>query len=245
MNHKKRLGKTFGKSIKKIVEIDESTFSTALERPYVSVFMHRDRRKIFEYLSRSPCSHLRQIARDIGMSPPSAKWHLSKLEERGFIYSRMVENHLIFYPRKLISEKSIKFFYYLSRKKTGDILKLILLKPGITQREISEELNRNPQSVSKLLANIKKEGLVYYVKDGRTKKHFISKRTIEKVGRTSRWRKKEFISWLLQELAKDGVKPEIMENKDWRITIKIFDGKKDVPLTVITKPLNYILKEER
>ena len=234
--------KSLGRTIKKTVDIDGKYLDTSLERSFESVFMNRDRRKIFEYLCRKPCAHLRQIARDIGLSPPSAKWHLERIKERGFIYSAEIGGHLVFYPRRLILKESLGFFSYLSREKTGDILKLIILKPGITQRELADELGRNPQSVNKLLSKIKKEDLVHHIKDGRQKKNFIAKRTIEKVGKTPRNRKQHFITWLLEELRNDGVRPEIMTKKKSQVTIKIFDGEKDVPFIIVTQPLEYLLK---
>ena len=236
------LGKTLGKSIKKTVDIDEGYLDRGLERSFESVFMNRNRRKIFEYLCRKPCAHLRQIARDIGLSAPSAKWHLGRIKQRGFIYSAEIGGHLVFYPRRLILRESLKFFSYLSREKTGDLLKLIILKPGITQRELADELGRNPQSVSKLLGKIKSENLVHYIKDGREKKNFIAKRTIEKVGKNPRNRRQQFITWLLEELRNDGVRPEIMTKKKSQVTIKIFDGEKDVPFIIVTQPLEYLLK---
>ncbi len=204
--------------------------------------MNNDRRKIFEYICKKPCSHLRQISREIGSSPPSTKWHLKRIEERGFIYSTNIGGHLIYYPRKLIPKEAVKFFYFLSREKTGPLLKGIILNPGISQRELAELLGRNPQSVNKLLAKIKDEDLVYYIKDGRQKKNFISKRTLERVGKTPRLVKRTFVTWLVEELTKDGVRPEIMENKDARVRIKIFDGEKYVSFTIITKPLSHMLQ---
>ena len=242
IEEKLSLGKTLGRTIRKTVDITDTTLDQGLERSLESVFMNKDRRKIFEYLCKKPCAHLRQIARDIGMTPPSAKWHLVKIQDRGFIYSNEIGGHLVFYPRRLIQKEAVPFFSYLSREKTGALLRLIVMRPGITQRELADELGRNPQSVSKLLGKIKDEGLVNYIKDGRQKKNFISKRVIEKVGKTPRTRKKFFVEWLMEELQRDGVRPQIMNKKDAEVTIKIFDGEKAVPFTIVTQPLSYLLK---
>ena len=242
MKDSKSLGKTLGRTIKKSVQVEARHLELSLEQSTESIFMNPDRRKIFEYLCQKPCSHLRQIAREIKMSPPSAKWHLNKIEERGFIYSIKIGGHLVYYPRRLLNKEALLLFYFLSREKTGDILKLIIEKPGISQHELAKELDRNPQSVSKLLGKSKDAELVYYIKDGRQKKNFIAKRSIEKVGKTPRRRTRQFTAWLMEELVKDGVRPEIMTKKKSQVVITIFDGEKDVPFTIVTQPLEYLLK---
>lgn len=59
------------------------------------------RRAIMEYLRANPGAHMRQIARDLGMSLGSLRWHLNVLEKRGLIRERRKGNLTEFYPSEL------------------------------------------------------------------------------------------------------------------------------------------------
>ncbi|MEM0036686.1 MAG: winged helix-turn-helix transcriptional regulator [Candidatus Korarchaeum sp.] len=60
------------------------------------------RNVIVEYLRANPGAHMRQIARDLGMSLGSLRWHLSVLERRGFVRKRRKGNMTEFYPSEVI-----------------------------------------------------------------------------------------------------------------------------------------------
>ncbi|MCS7103435.1 MAG: winged helix-turn-helix transcriptional regulator [Candidatus Korarchaeum sp.] len=60
------------------------------------------RNVIMEYLRTNPGAHMRQMARDLGMSLGSLRWHLNVLERRGLVRERRKGNMTEFYPSEII-----------------------------------------------------------------------------------------------------------------------------------------------
>ncbi len=61
---------------------------------------HPTRMVIVSYLSANPGAHLRQIARDLGMSMGTLRWHLSVLERNGLVWERREGNRTKFFLRE-------------------------------------------------------------------------------------------------------------------------------------------------
>lgn len=59
---------------------------------------------ILEYLKANPGAHVRQMARDLGMSLGSLRWHLNVLERRGLVRERRKGNMTEFYPSEISLE---------------------------------------------------------------------------------------------------------------------------------------------
>ncbi len=60
------------------------------------------RRAIIEYLRVNPGAYLRQMARDLGMSLGSLRWHLNVLERSGLVWERRKGNMIEFYLSDVI-----------------------------------------------------------------------------------------------------------------------------------------------
>lgn len=60
------------------------------------------RRSIIEYLRVNPGAYLRQMARDLGMSLGSLRWHLNVLERNGLVWERKKGNMTEFYLSEVI-----------------------------------------------------------------------------------------------------------------------------------------------
>lgn len=60
------------------------------------------RNSIMEYLRVNPGAHMRQMARDLGMSLGSLRWHLNVLEKRGLVRERRKGNMTEFYPSEIV-----------------------------------------------------------------------------------------------------------------------------------------------
>lgn len=59
---------------------------------------------ILEYLRANPGAHMRQMARELGMSLGSLRWHLNVLERRGLVRERRKGNMTEFYPSEISLE---------------------------------------------------------------------------------------------------------------------------------------------
>ncbi len=62
---------------------------------------------IMEYLRFNPGAHLRQMARDLGMSLGSLRWHLSVLERKGLVREKRKGNLTEFYPSEVLEYHQI------------------------------------------------------------------------------------------------------------------------------------------
>ncbi len=75
----------------------ESCLFRVRPMPEASELASTSRRAIVEYLRANPGAHLRQIARDLGMSLGTLRWHLGVLERRGLVRERRKGNQTEFY----------------------------------------------------------------------------------------------------------------------------------------------------
>lgn len=89
-----------------LLRVMESLENVDLEPP---------RDMIMEYLRANPGAHMRQIARDLGMSLGSLRWHLSVLERRGLVKERRKGNMTEFYP----AEVALKYYQNSSSQGTS------------------------------------------------------------------------------------------------------------------------------
>lgn len=165
---------SFGKILKKAMSPEEDSKKMPRLRK-ISLFAHPTRQKIFCYLCEKPCSHLRQIARDLGIAAPTAEWHLRKFVEKGVLKVKVMENKHVFYPSNMIDANDINIIWNLNNERARMIYETIMDSPGITQIKICETLNLYQQIVACSTMQLEEVGLIRSQREGRSKRYFIAK----------------------------------------------------------------------
>ncbi|MDO9536875.1 MAG: winged helix-turn-helix transcriptional regulator [Thermoplasmata archaeon] len=180
--------------------------------------MNQNRRKIFQYLCAHPCLEIGPIAKGIGLSRSSIKWHLDKLIDSGYV--QIHGEKIAYCPYRLISRKNIGLFSILARDKCMAVYKAILQNPGSDPSAIKGLLNISPTKIRSCLSDLMEMDLISLMKDGKYTRYFPTERYNEAI-REEKITQREFVRYLVNKLSMEHLKPEIIELKGTNIVISI------------------------
>lgn len=148
-------------------------------RAGTSVLMNPSRQKTFRYLCQRPCSHLREISRNMRLSPPAVEWHLDKLAKAGFVSSAISGKKKLYYPSHMLSQDDIKIIAVLNDELNNFICKLLINNPGLRQNELCRETGIYQQRLFWHLDQIEKAGLLRKSKCGKGARYTLTEKLSE------------------------------------------------------------------
>jgi len=209
-----------------------------------SVLMNPSRQQLFRYLCRYPCSYLSEIARSMGISPPTAKWHLDKLCRGGLVQAHKIGKKTVYYPMDMVGPSDVPVLALMNHPQTKRLFLGITKEPGLTQKELSKLLEVRHQVVIWHATRLQEVGLITTVLDGRYTRYFPST-TLKELVQKHNKRAKTFRESLLRALTYDGVAPKIVRTSSKTITLQITSGTKRKSITLDTSPFTSVLKEPR
>lgn len=139
------------------------------------LFGNRNRKNIFEFVSKNPGCTIAEVSKNLGINRGSAKYHIKKLVSKSQIttaktgkFTRLFRNSGIFNN----DEKMI--ISYLRNETCRNLLLGIMENPGITNRNLAEELSLDKSTVHWYLDKFKNSNIILYVPEGRCKKCFMN-----------------------------------------------------------------------
>jgi predicted transcriptional regulator len=201
----------------------------------VSILMNTNRQKILLFLFKYPCSHLHKIGRSLDFSLNTTRWHLRKLEEKGYIEYMKFKNRKIFFPTNSLKEVDMRLLSILNDKKFETIYQQVQLKPGITQKEIYSSIERKQSTVAENLNILEETNLIRSQRDGLYRRYYptpLIKQREKKIKKTL----KSYRRTLLQFLKSDGLEPELLRTTDIKLHIRIRSGLEKSDLIFIFNP---------
>ncbi len=233
--------KGFAKAFKQDISREEDI---AIEKWEVkkgqSLLMNPVRREIFRYLCEFPCNHLSGISRDLGISPPTTSWHLKKMMTRDLIATKKINGKSIFFPTNMIDEEDIEILSLINDVKVKHIFLTILNGPGLSQKEISDELKVQHQTVIWFTNKLENTGLISTLEDGKYKRYYPTGKLSE-LSDLHISRMKAFREWVIKAFKYDGIDPEVIRSTDKFILFKVSIGKDKTTLELPTNPFLTVL----
>lgn len=208
--------------------------------PGKPVLMNPQRRGIFSYLSRCPCSYLTKIGTVLGMSSSTVSWHVRKLVNAGYLREKAEGKRKVYYPQGLIDSSDVGIFALLSSDWLREVYVHVLRNEGLFQKEIAEALNRSNQSVERAISRLEKLRLLTLVEDGKFKRCFPTD-TLRKRRDENYQREKVFVKQLMRRLNADKLKPAIVRQSEKVLLIEIQGASKRETLDVGLDPFNTAL----
>jgi len=205
-----------------------------------SAFSNPVRRRMFEFLTKHPCSSISEVARGVGQSPSAARWHLKKLVEAGHIAEIRHRKRLVYYPKDLVVREDADILATLSIKRIKETYLAILRSKGITQAELGELLGVSHQSVSRYTSLLKDLGLIVTMEDGRFTRYYPTPLLGEK-REVNQPRERAFGDALLRSLAAEGLNPEVVRRTAEELMIKLKGAPGAPLLKVSTDPFGTVL----
>jgi predicted ArsR family transcriptional regulator len=231
-------------AFKKEIEEDKEPSKGISEIVKKTLTMNPRRQEIFQYLCRYPCSRLSKIARDLDISNAATKWHLERLCESDFLSKVDVKKEIVFYPANMIDEKDIMIFSAVNHERTTPILRKILAKSGISQKDLLKEVALNQRTVVRHAGELEHVGLIESIQDGKFIRYYPTK-LLSKKSEDYRKRAARFRKHLLNMLKKDGVNPKVIRSTDYALHVRITAGENKSTLELGTQPFASVLERYR
>ena len=125
------------------------------------ILNNKIRREIYQYIKSHPGEHFRSILLNLGLTNGTLAYHLYTLEKEELIKSRKDGLYRRFYPTGYKVEPVIP------TNGMGQIYRLIVSEPGITQKEVSERLGIPSSSVNYSVKKLRRQGLIEIRREGR------------------------------------------------------------------------------
>lgn len=134
----------------------------AIARAKSRLNKNENRNKVLKYILEHPGSTLHEISQAIGMNVGTVRYHLFILGVNHRIVSHKADGKYVRYFTNSGSY-TIDEQYVLSlakREGIGKLLGLLLEKPGLSNGELSKEMNMRESNVSRYIAELMKKGIV-------------------------------------------------------------------------------------
>ena len=95
------------------------------------------RRKIFQWVNKSPGCHQREIQRGVEMPTGQLTYHLDVMIKNEILVSSKDGNFTRYYPRDIFNPEEKIILGFLRRELPRGILLFILINPGSSQQNIA------------------------------------------------------------------------------------------------------------
>lgn len=130
------------------------------------------RRRIYNYILSNPGSHLREIQRSLDMPMGLLEYHLNYLQKREIITVKEERYYKRYFASKLSpAEKSI--VSAIRQEKPRRIVLYLMLNPNSTHKEIMENFDLSPSTLSFYLKDLVEKGVVERVRKGRENEYSV------------------------------------------------------------------------
>ncbi len=228
-------------AFKKEIEEDTEPPKGPGEPVKTTLTMNPRRQEILQYLCRYPCSRLSKIAKELELSTAATKWHLERLAEKDFVTEDDINGNMVYYPTDMIDGNDVEIFAALNHERATPILRSILSKSGIKQKDLYEEVQLNQRTVVRHASELERTGLIESIQDGKFKRYYPTE-LIKKMEGDYKKRAAKFRKGLLKLLKKDGVSPKVVRSTDKALHVKITAGEKKSVLELSTRPFASVLE---
>jgi len=200
-----------------------------------STLTNPKRRGIFEYLCSHPCISTAEICRRVGLSQSSARWHLDKLMEEGYVANQRLSKRRVYYPRGLIDGSDTALLQTLSLEKHKKAYLHILSNGGSTQREAAQCLGLSRQSLIRIAERLENLNLITTVQDGKFKRYYPTTLLSEKREK-NHTRIKVFQKEFISKLEEEGISKEVLRKTGEEMVIALHVGPRREILRIRTDP---------
>jgi DNA-binding transcriptional ArsR family regulator len=176
--------------------------------------------EVLSFLSHRPCSIRSHIASAISLSPASIKWHLRKLVKAELLASKVFKGHAAYYPIGMLRDEEFEIFALLAYGDRRAALREVLTNPGLHQDGLSLRLGFSRQSVSRIMRDLGKMGLVLTGRDGRSVRYYPSE-LLSNSGESYADRRKVLLDGTISKLSTIGLQPKVIKSDPSEVYVMI------------------------
>jgi predicted transcriptional regulator len=133
------------------------------------------RRRLYEFVTKFPGLHLREIARGVELDPNHAKYHLQYLEKHDLVSSRRQDGYWTFWPRhdeggatqEAVDRRDKDILAFLRRPVPLHIVLLLLDRPDLNQVDMLEHVGVGQSTLHYHLKKLEAAGVLVSQRPGR------------------------------------------------------------------------------
>lgn len=132
------------------------------------------KKTVIDYVKSHPGTHIRRIAKELGLGLGDLRYHLHILEKEGLVRTRRSGLYKFVYPSNMFGDKQITILSLLSQETPSEILLFLIQKPGSTQKALVEQLRLTPATISWHMDRMVKEGVIERIKIGKFVEYHVT-----------------------------------------------------------------------
>lgn len=103
---------------------------------------------IYDYIRGHPGTHVRGMARELGLGTGDLHYHLFWLEKNGFVKTKKNGFYRYVFPTKVFREEQEVLLGVLTQETPREILLSLLLETAMTQGDLARSLGRSQPTIS-------------------------------------------------------------------------------------------------
>jgi DNA-binding transcriptional ArsR family regulator len=200
-----------------------------------SVLSSPARKAIFEFLCAHPCAGASRVAGAVGLSIPTAQWHIAKMRRAGYLSAGRVKKTAVFYPPTVLSDEDVHIFWFLSKRKRAAVYLGICGMEGSTADELAYSMSAPPAAVRAAIPGLLSMGLATGISDGRTKRYYPTA-LLEARSERARKNSKAARNWLMKKLEEERLGPRVVRSTPEEFVVEMRLGARSVELRMVTDP---------
>ena len=234
----------FARDFKKSLGVEDEVLARKAEKEpgAVALLFNSTRQAILKHLCAHPCDNLTQIAKRTKISLPTAKFHLDKLIENGYVVVKRNGKKQVYYLADMVDESIVEILSVLNEEMINVIYRKINEMPGISQKELCEMIDISHQGISRYIKKLILLGLIREFKTGRHVRYFVTDLLTE-LEKANKKRLRGFEKLILQTLKKEGLKPELVRSTEKELVVQIKLGRDISTLKLYARPFTSIFND--
>jgi len=234
-------GSGFAREFKKRIGTEDEVLDkkSEIKTEAVSLLFNSTRQQILKHLCAHPCDNLTKIAKKTKISLPTAKFHLDKLVESGYVIARLSGKKKVYTLADMVDDSIVEILAVLNEDMINKIYRQINDMPGISQKELCEFVQLSHQGISRYISKMIKLGLIRDLKTGRNVRYFATD-LLNELEKSNKKRLRGFKKIILQTLKKEGLKPELIRSTEKELVVTIKLGREVSTLKLHARPFTSI-----
>jgi predicted transcriptional regulator len=134
--------------------------------------------EIYKLVKANPGIHFRGICNSLNLPVGVVQYHLSFLIRAGLVTSFLDGRYRRYFVSKKLSVKEMKIVSLIRRKKTGQILQILLEKTKESHSNLSSKLSMSSQALTWQMRCLKRERIVHEIREGKKTIYFLDEASI-------------------------------------------------------------------
>jgi predicted transcriptional regulator len=111
--------------------------------------------------------HLAEASRACHLAAPSARWHLKILKGAGLVQAVRSAREVRYFVTGTVDEASRDLLLALHRGRALPLLASVAASPGLTVRQLAEEIGSSSQAVLRASQHLQAYNLIETLRDGK------------------------------------------------------------------------------